>query len=98
MCPSVCCRYVGCYYTTKPRDEHRALTAADVTAHLYVNDDAGSAVMEATSPNAQLMPLMCVTLNSGLSVLWLTRDLDQGEEVFKPIRPAVRNTHEWTRG
>ena len=94
----VCCRYIGCYYTTKARDERRALTAADITPHLYVNEEAGSAVAEAANPNAQLCSFMCVTLNSGLSVLWLTRDLDQGEEVIRPVRPAVRKTHNWTNG
>ena len=98
VCAALCCRYIGCYYTTKPRDERRALTAADVTAHLYVNEEAGSAVVEAHNPTAQLCSFMCVTLNTGLSVLWLTRDLDQGEEVIRPVRPTVRKTHEWTRG
>ena len=91
-------RYVGCYYTTKPRDERRALVAADVTAHLYVNDEAGSAVVAAANPNAQLCSFMCVPLNSGMSVLWLTRDLEQGEEVIRPVKPAVRKTREWSSG
>ena len=91
-------KYAGVYYTTKPREERRALTAADVTAHLYVNDEAGSAMVQAANPNAQLCPLMCVTLNTALSVLWTTRALDQGEEVVRPVRPAVKRVREWTSG
>jgi len=54
--------------------------------------------MEAANPNAQLSSFMCVTLSSGMSVLWLTRDLEQGEELIRPVKPSVRKTHEWTRG
>ena len=92
-------RYIHSFYTTQPREERRPLTAADVTTWLYVEDEVGSAVTAGPEPTARVCALMCVTLNTSFSVMWLTAHLDQGDEVVRRVRarPALRKTREWSR-
>ena len=89
--------YVHVFYTAEPREERRELRAEDVQAVLYCNDEVGSAVAAGPSPNAELRPLYCVTLNTAVSLLWLTRDAEQGTELSRPVRPQLRKTREWSR-
>ena len=89
-------RYVRSFFTTTPREDGRPLTAADVTSHLVVEDEVGSAIVAGQDPNARVSTLMCITLNTSFSVMWLTRGLEQGDEVVRSIRPAVKKTREWT--
>ena len=90
-------RYAHSFYTTQPREDRHPLTAADVTTWLYVEDEVGSAVTTATQSNARVSQLMCITLNTSFTVLWLTADLEHGDEVTRPIRPALKKTREWSR-
>ena len=87
--------YVRQFYTTVPRDDGRPLTAADVTTMLYVEDEVASAVVAAEEPNARIHSLYCVTLNTPFSVMWITSDLEQGDEVIRSLRPLLKKTREW---
>lgn len=89
--------YIHPLYTTSPREDRRPLTASDVILTLYVDDEGGSAINAGVESNARVAGLMCVTLGVGFTVMWTTKDLEQGEEVIKPIRPALKQTREWRR-
>ena len=89
--------YVHCYYTAQPREESRELRAADVQTVLYCNDEVGSAVAAAASSNAELRSLYCITLNTAVSLLWLTSDAEQGTELSRPVRPQLKKTRQWSR-
>ena len=90
-------RYAQSFYTTTAREDGRPLTAADIATTLYVEDEVGSAITAGPEPNARVSNLMCVTLNAAFSLLWLTAELECGDEVVRPLRPALKKTREWSR-
>lgn len=86
---------VGSYFVTSASNiSASALKAEDVESVLYVNDEAGSAVAQAPTAdaaNAEMQPLICVTLNgAAFSLLWLTKDVAEGEEILIPRRPNIQ--------
>ena len=86
---------VGSYFTTRKVDvSASSLTQDDVEHSLFVNDEIGSAIAMVRDPvnaNAEMKTLICVTLDGvGFSLLWLTKDLAQGEEVLITQRAEIR--------
>lgn len=86
---------VGSYFTTLANDvSPSALRNEDVQSTLFVNDEVGSAVgqaNDAANANATMAPLVAVTLGGvGFSLLWLTKDVKEGDEILIPKRPAIR--------
>jgi hypothetical protein len=87
--------FVGSYFTTLQNDvSSSTLAAENVQTTIYVNDEFGSAVGQANdtaNANAKMEPLVCVTLGGvGFSLMWLTKDLEEGDEVLITRRPAIR--------
>lgn len=86
---------VGSYFTTTQNDvSSSSLKQEDVQTTIYVNDEIGSAFGQANDPanaNATMAPLICVTLGGvAFTLLWLTQDLAEGDEVLIPRRPNIR--------
>jgi hypothetical protein len=89
---------VGSYFTTILNDVSSATLNASpssVQTALFVNDEIGSAVQQVPEGsgkvNAIMAPLVCVTLGGvAFSLLWLTKDVEEGEEIFIATRPPIR--------
>jgi NACalpha-BTF3-like transcription factor len=86
---------VGSYFTTIQNDvSQSSLKQEDVQTTIYVNDEIGSAFGQANDEaNAKAVqaPLVCVTLGGvGFTLLWLTADVEEGEEVLIRARPPIR--------
>jgi len=89
---------VGSYFTTILNDVSSATLNASpssVQTALFVNDEIGSAVQQVPEGsgkvNAVMAPLVCVTLGGvAFSLLWLTKDVEEGEEIFIATRPPIR--------
>ncbi len=87
---------VGSYFTTVLNDVSSASLSAEgaVQATLFVNDEIGSAVGQAShvaNANALMAPLVCVTLGGvAFSLLWLTQDVKEGDDILIPKRPTIR--------
>ena len=86
---------VGSYFTTLQNDvSSSSLKSEDVQSTLYVNDEVGSAVAQAydaNNANAVMSPLVAVTLGGiGFSLLWTTKDINEGDELLIPRRPPIR--------
>lgn len=86
---------VGSYFTTVQNEvSASSLRNEDVNCALFVNDEVGSSVAQANdanNANAQMAPLVCVTLGGvAFSLLWLTSDVKEGEEILITRRPPIR--------
>jgi len=86
---------IGSYFTTVAKDvSAKQLKAEDVQTSLYVNEEVGTAIgqtRELANTNARLSSLVVVTLGGvAFSLLWLTQDVGEEEEVVIPMRPTVR--------
>jgi len=86
---------VGSYFTTLLNGVSSSeLTSEQVQTVLYVNDEVGSAfgqTSESNNTNAVMAPLVCVTLGGvAFSLLWLTKDVNEGDEIVIQRRPVIR--------
>ncbi len=86
-------QYAGLYYTMLPRAEgvRGPVRPEEVDAIYFVNDEIGSAVRTSINSNCSMAPFVCVTLaGQSFTLMWITKDAQPGEEILKPVRPAVK--------